>query len=52
MQQQLIKLTEDLTPSQFQELLIWLWRMGVKPTVKLVERWRELSKIDERWLKE
>jgi hypothetical protein len=41
----LAALTDDLTPSQFQSLLDWLWRAQQFPTPRAVRRWRQLVNL-------
>jgi hypothetical protein len=39
-------LTDDLSPSQFQALLQWLWQKNYAPTLPNVARWRKLNNLN------
>lgn len=40
-----VTLTSDLSTGQLQELLVWLWKHGQRPTGPAIRAWRTEQKL-------
>lgn len=46
MKKEFLSLTDDLTPSQFQDLIYWLWINRYRISIPAIKEWRKFRGLE------